>query len=219
MDISVLSNTAWAVVAGIARTLRVTVVNNTEVDRRLASGEGQLIVTWHGRTLIPLIYFRNKAIVSMVSPSRDGEIQYRLHRRYGWDAVRGSSGRDATRAVLGAVKRLRAGVTIAVAPDGPKGPAGSVQAGALYLAWKSGCPIMPIGVSATRAWQMGSWDRFMIPKPFTRIVLVFGEPIVRPDGVGEEWIRDAGAILADSINDLQRRADELTGYQPVADAP
>jgi lysophospholipid acyltransferase (LPLAT)-like uncharacterized protein len=218
-DIPLASTAAWVVTGTVARTLRITTVNAAETNHRLAHGQGQLIVTWHGRTLLPLIYFRGKKIVSMVSPSRDGEIQYRVHRRFGWDAVRGSSGRDATRAVIGAVKRLRTGTTIAVAPDGPKGPIGSVQAGTLYLAWKSGCPVVPIGASATRGWEMKSWDRFLLPKPFARLALVFGEPIVRPEGAKDEWVHDTGPALADAINEAQRRADEITGYRsPAVDA-
>jgi lysophospholipid acyltransferase (LPLAT)-like uncharacterized protein len=131
--------------------------------------------------------------------------------------VRGSSGRDATRAVLGAVRRLRTGQTIAVAPDGPKGPAGSVQPGTLFLAMKSGCPIIPIGASASSAWTINSWDRFFIPKPGARTVLVFGDPIVPPPGAGEDWVRETAPLLQSTINDLQGRADALTGYvQPVA---
>lgn len=212
-DVAVLSNVAWVVVSAIGRTLRINTVNIAEPDRRLAAGEGQLLVTWHGRTLLPLIYFRKKRVVSIVSPSRDGEIQYRLHRRFGWDAVRGSSGRDATRAVLGAVRRLRAGETIAVAPDGPRGPAGIVQPGTLFLAMKSGCPIMPAGVSASSAWVINSWDRFLIPKPGSRTALVFGDPIIPPVDADEDWMREMAPLLQATLNELQARADSLTGYR------
>lgn len=211
-DTAILSNIAWVVVSAIGRTIRLRTVNSDEVDRRLAQGEGQILVTWHGRTLVPLLYFRKKRVVSLVSTSRDGEIQYRLHRRFGWDAVRGSSGKDATRAVLNAVRRLRAGETIAVAPDGPKGPARVAQPGVLYLAMKSGCPVIPAGISSSSAWFINSWDRFLIPKPGARVVLIFGAPIYPSEGAGEDWIRDMTRQLEDSINGLQEEADALTGY-------
>jgi len=211
-DVAVLSNIAWAVVATIGRTLRLTAVNSADVNRRLHEGDGQILVTWHGRTLMPLIYFRRKRVISLVSTSRDGEIQYRLHRRFGWDAVRGSTGRDATRAMLGAVRRLRAGGTIAMAPDGPKGPAGIVQPGTLFLALKSGCPIIPTGVSSSPAWTINSWDRFMVPKPGARTALIFGDPIVPPEGAGEEWIRETAPRLEAILHALQEQADRRVGY-------
>src|SRR5690606_14940441 len=91
LELSLLSTLAWGLTSVVGRSLRLTVENDAEVQRRIAAGEGQILITWHGRNVIPLLHLRHKGVVIIISPSRDGEIQYRTFRRFGCDAVRGST--------------------------------------------------------------------------------------------------------------------------------
>jgi len=216
-EMAALTNLAWGLTAVFARTLRLTEVNGDAVNHRMRVGEGQILVTWHGRTLIPVFHLRNRGIVTVVSPSRDGEIQYRVFRRFGWDAVRGSSARGALQATLGAVRHLRAGRTLALAPDGPKGPAEIAQPGALFLAVKSGCPLVPAGVSAWPSWRLKSWDSYMVPRPFSRAVIVYGEPIRLDRDASPEDLREATERLNAALGSLRARADALARNRQPAE--
>lgn len=194
--------------------MRITVENGDVMENRLASGAGQVLVTWHGRTLVPLVNYRNRGLFTIISPSRDGEIQYRLYRKFGWDATRGSTGRDAAKAALACVRKLREGATLALAPDGPKGPSGVVQPGTFYFARKAGCPIVPAGVSARPAWSLKSWDSFQFPKFFAKCAIVYGEPVVVPADADDETLGRLALQMGETINALQLRADAIVGVKP-----
>jgi lysophospholipid acyltransferase (LPLAT)-like uncharacterized protein len=208
-EINAVANIAYVVVGAIGRTLRVHIENNAAMEDRMANREGQVLVTWHGRTLVPLFFFRGRRLFTIISPSRDGEIQFRLYRKFGWDATRGSTGRDAAKAALACVRKLKEGTTLALTPDGPKGPSGVVQPGTFYFARKAGCPIVPAGVSARPAWFLRTWDTFLFPLPCARAAIVVGDPIsVAPDA-DEATLQRLSVELSAAIDRLQARADEL----------
>jgi lysophospholipid acyltransferase (LPLAT)-like uncharacterized protein len=112
-------------------------------------------------------------------------------RRLGCKLVRGSSSRGGDRALLGLVRALKDGFTVAVTPDGPRGPYRSFAPGALVAAHRAGAPVVAFGVHASRAWYLKSWDRFMIPKPFARLTIVFDGPVMVPG----ETSRDAAEAV------------------------
>lgn len=214
LELGLLSTLAWGLTSVVGRSLRLTVENEAEVQRRIAAGEGQILITWHGRNVIPLLHLRHKGVVIIISPSRDGEIQYRTFRRFGCDAVRGSTGRNASKVTIAALRKLREGRTLALAPDGPRGPACVVQPGTLYLALKSGCPVIPAGVSAHPARSLKSWDAFLVPNLFARAAIVFGEPIYVPEDVDAGWLQNKAVELSGTVNGLQAHADRIVGRDP-----
>ena len=131
---------------------------------------------WHG-DMLPLLYqHRNEGVAVLISEHRDGEVIAQIARRLGFQTVRGSSSRGASRALVGLVKTLASGCDVAVTPDGPRGPAHSFAPGALIAAQRAAAPIIACGVDARRAWRLRSWDRFCIPKPFTRIKIAYADP-------------------------------------------
>ena len=145
----------------------------------------------------------------MISLSADGEYQNRIFRRFGWQVVRGSSGRGGVRALVGAVRRIQQGATFAFTPDGPTGPSHTVHPGVLFLSQKGECPIFPVGVSAYPRWLLSSWDRYLVPRPFSRAVMLYGDPITVPPAATEEELQRYAAILAERISDLERQAEEM----------
>ncbi|MCG9893949.1 MAG: lysophospholipid acyltransferase family protein, partial [Fimbriimonadaceae bacterium] len=138
---------------------------------------GVIFATWHGRTLLGTRVLRGEGIWALISHSRDGEMQNGIFRRFGFRTIRGSTGRGGIKAALEAVKVLRNGDRLAFTPDGPRGPSGIVQPGILLMARKSGAAVVPVGVSARRRWLVKSWDRYMVPKPFSQALMIFGDPI------------------------------------------
>jgi hypothetical protein len=133
---------------------------------------------------------------------RDGEIIARLVESWGYRTVRGSTSRGAGRALLGMVRDLAAGKEFAITPDGPRGPAGAAQPGVLMASQRARAPIVPMRSEVSATWHMKSWDRFMIPKPFARIRVIYGDPWVATsadDDAQEELARRMGPALPPGV--------------------
>lgn len=181
---------SW-IIRMIGVTWRVRMIDAAPVDRLRHDGQPVALLLWHGQ-LLPLLYvMRFQSIACLISTHKDGELIAQIARRLGCKLVRGSSSRGADRALLGLVRTLRDGFTIAVTPDGPRGPYRSFAAGALVAAHRAEAPVVAFGVHASRAWYLGSWDRFMIPKPFARLTIVFDTPRLVPG----DSSRDAAAAI------------------------
>lgn len=161
-------------VRGLAATWRVRVIGDGALRGERAAGRAVIITLWHGQ-MLPLLYqHRGERVAILISEHRDGEIIARIATALGHRTVRGSTTRGAGRALLSMVRQVEAGQDIAVTPDGPRGPAKSFAAGALIVAQRTGAAIIPATVVARSAWRLKSWDRFMIPRPFTRVVISYG---------------------------------------------
>ncbi|MDD3050776.1 MAG: lysophospholipid acyltransferase family protein [Candidatus Cloacimonetes bacterium] len=130
---------------------------------------------WH-RNQIPLLYFkRNKGITILISSSKDGELIAGPARVMGFNTARGSSRRGGLSAVKELIRKA-ADYSLAISPDGPKGPNMQVKEGALFVAYVTKLPVVPVGVHIEKEWIFKSWDRFRFPKPFSRINVIFDEP-------------------------------------------
>ena len=164
------------ILRALASTWRLRITNG-ESYRALRSRQQPFIFAfWHGQMLPLLWVHRGEGVRVVISAHRDGEIVARIAERLGHRTIRGSSSRGAARALLGIVRELEIGSEIAVTPDGPRGPARKFASGALVAAQRVGVPIIGIAVAASRAWHLRSWDRFMIPKPFSRVNVVYTMP-------------------------------------------
>jgi lysophospholipid acyltransferase (LPLAT)-like uncharacterized protein len=160
----------------LAWTWRIRVVNPEVIERLHRAKTPFVFACWHGQMLPLLWAHRGRGIAILVSEHRDGEIITRIARSIGFNAVRGSTSRGAGRALLGLVAELQRGNVVAVTPDGPRGPAGHFAPGALVAAQRAKAPVLTVGAHARSAWMLRSWDRFLIPKPFARVNLAYGEP-------------------------------------------
>lgn len=164
-------------VRALALTWRVRYVNDAVVRDLRQRREPFIYVLWHGQ-LLPLLWtHRNRAIAVIISEHRDGEIIARVAAAIGFRLVRGSTSRGAARALLNGSRELESGHDLAVTVDGPRGPSGVVAPGALVISQRTAAPMVPTAAATDRAWRLRSWDRFMIPKPFARVTVSYGEPI------------------------------------------
>jgi lysophospholipid acyltransferase (LPLAT)-like uncharacterized protein len=199
----------------IARTLRLRVIGEERVAEFQRQGKGVILVTWHGRTLVPITRFRNLGYWAIISTSRDGEYQNQIFRRFGWNTVRGStSARGAVQAALAMTRHLKAGATLAFTPDGPRGPSHQVQPGSIFLAQKSGCAIIPAGISAAPRCLVRTWDRYLLPLPFARAALIYGEPIFVPsDAKSEDEQRLWAEQIGKAIDALEAEAERVVGVR------
>jgi lysophospholipid acyltransferase (LPLAT)-like uncharacterized protein len=167
-----------AVAAGIGR-LVVRVLGATwRVSRGARSATSTPVVysLWHGE-LLPLLWaHRGEGIVVLISTHADGEIIARIAASLGYGLARGSSSRGATRALVELSRAVESGRNVAVTPDGPRGPRHAFAPGVLVVAQRTGVPVVCARASASRAWRLRSWDRFVIPKPFARVTVRYGLP-------------------------------------------
>lgn len=190
-------------------TLRWELFDEAGYSRGLPHGKPLLVGTWHNRILIlPLCYEwlcrSRRPLTVLTSASRDGALLARIVAAFGIGAVRGSSSRGGMAAVRELRKLLKAGRDVVITPDGPRGPAYQINPGLLFLAAKTGIPLMPIRVEYESFWEMRSWDKFRIPKPFSRVRVWMLPPVHIPDG--------EPAVIEAS----KARLEELLGKEPHA---
>lgn len=170
-------------------TWRIRVSDDDDLRRQRAAKQPVIFILWHGQ-LLPLLYHhRREGVAVLISEHSDGEIVARIAISLGYRTVRGSTSRGAARALIGLSRAVKEGHDLAITPDGPRGPARSFAAGALVVAQRTGAPMVPVAVSASRGWRLKSWDRFLIPKPFARVHIAYGDLMsIQPGDV-----RDAAA--------------------------
>ena len=194
----------------LGKTLRVEIRNESGVDPSSGTHPPIIFVMWHSRIFTgptgwKAVFGGKRRCVALTSASHDGDIVARAMSVFGIEAVRGSSSRRGVAALVGLKRALRDGNDICLTPDGPRGPRYKVQAGAVKLAESSGAPMVPIHVRFGSAWRLKSWDRLVIPRPFSRVWITFGAPIsVEPgmDGEAFEAARQkVELVLVDGADD------------------
>lgn len=162
----------------LARTWRVRVSGAEPVAALVAARRPYILALWHSRILPLLFSHRDRGIVLLISKHRDGGHLADLAAGLGYSAVRGSTNRSGEVGLLGIIRALETGNIVALTPDGPRGPAERAQPGIVSAARHARAPIVPISANASAEWRLPTWDRMRIPKPFARVDVVFGPPIV-----------------------------------------
>ena len=168
----------------------------------------KIMVFWHRKIFTVCNATRTiKKKASMVSSSKDGEILSELLRREGNEIIRGSSNKDNIKSLKESIKFVKKGYSLGIAIDGPKGPIFEPKAGAIYIAQKTGLPIIPVSSFCNKRWIFRNvWDRLEIPKPFSRNVHYVGEPFYISKDIS---IEEATEIVKENIHKAGRRAYEI----------
>ncbi len=199
----IIAALASPIVSALCRTLRWKIEGAEHFDEVRREGRQPILALWHGRIFAGLHYFRDRGVVVITSRNFDGEWIAGILHRFGFGSARGSTSRGAVRALVQLRRELAAGRPVAFTLDGPRGPARVAQPGAVWLAGATGHPLLPFHIEAARHWEISSWDRTQIPKPFTTVALVIGAPIPVPDtaeatveGKRQELERVLGALEA-----------------------
>ena len=161
-------------------TFRLKVENEKEWIDYIENGGSVLLCTWHQQFFSAISHFQNYKVFNpsiMISQSSDGEIVAGVAERTGWNTVRGSSSRDGRGALKKMIANFKESKLAAHIVDGPRGPSGKIKEGVIRLAHATDAVIVPFSVSAEKAWYFNSWDKFLLPKPFTKVLLRFGKMI------------------------------------------
>ncbi len=199
--ISLIAFVGPIIIKLLGRTWRVSLDGEDELSRHRQKGVKILYAFWHNR-ILPLAYvYRNRGVRIMISEHSDGELIARIVDRMGYNPVRGST----TKGGMKAARELildNSPYDLAITPDGPKGPRQIAQTGAAYIASRGGHALTPIAVSASSAWKLNSWDRFLIPKPFCRLDIAVGEPIFIDKYAKADQLNQSTQYLQNQLNDL-----------------
>jgi lysophospholipid acyltransferase (LPLAT)-like uncharacterized protein len=197
---------AYWLIRLIGCTLRVSI--SFEEGAQETLGQRPLIASFWHSCQIPATYAcRNLGVRVMSSNSYDGEYMGRIIHKFGFVAVKGSSSRNAVRALLGLRRALEQGWTVAFTLDGPRGPRYKVKPGPVALARSSGVPLTMFHMAVDRAWVLNTWDRLMIPKPFSRVLMRFGKLIPVPHDASDEALEHYQQQLQDSLDRVREFAE------------
>ena len=208
-QLSLIAALGYPIINALGHTLRWRTEGLEHFDAIRASGRQPVMAFWHGRILPATFNFRRRGIVVITSENFDGEWIARIIERFGYGTARGSTSRGALKAMKQLVNEMKAGRPAGFTLDGPRGPAGVAQAGAVWLASATGNPLLPFHLEASSHWSLRSWDRTQIPKPFTTVALVVGEPVEVPQGASGELLEQTRVELEKRLASLEARAVNL----------
>jgi lysophospholipid acyltransferase (LPLAT)-like uncharacterized protein len=197
--------------------LRLKVISEESAYSHLKKHGRVIVPLWHQRLLPALAYatkFREFHPIVMISQSRDGELIANIAQRLGLVPVRGSSSRGGAEALTTIVKKLEKNPAVVHIVDGPRGPKGKVKPGLIRMAKLSGAVILPLIVSADKAWIARSWDRFLIPKPFSRVTIRWEEPFSVPSDADHEKSDALRKNIEDRLTRAYAQADLESGWDP-----
>lgn len=196
-----------AFLRGLALTWRIETVHGERYARLKNSGEPLVFALWHGRMLLPIWCHRREGIATMASKSGDGEIIARWLANNGYLTVRGSTHKGGARGIVQLARHMERGHAAALTVDGPKGPPRVVQEGIVTLARRREAWILPVSGGASRPRFLRSWDRYLVPKSFSRNFVVYGEPL----RAGNETNAEVCLRIGEGIDAATAEADRLAG--------
>jgi hypothetical protein len=192
------------------RTCRIEIIGK---ENYLAAEKisPRIAAFWHFTYPSILYFYRDKDYLTIISRSRDGEFAARLVRSLGFYPFRGSPKKGGAAALKGIISAFRKSQGGGFVADGSQGPSQVAQKGLLLLSMYSGCPIMPVAVAADSCWRFKTWDRTLLPKPFSRVVLAWG-PMIRVErGASQEKIEEYRLQLERTLNEITLEADRAAG--------
>jgi hypothetical protein len=192
----------------VHRSCRTIVLGEDNLRECLEWGGPSIAAFWHCAYPGVLYFFRDKGYLTIISRSRDGELAARMIERLGYRSFRGSSGKGGATALKGLISAFREGPGGGFVADGSKGPARIAQKGLLILSLHTGSPIMPVGMAAHPCWRFRSWDKTVLAKPFSKVVMAFG-PLIRVEkGATAERIEQYRMELEAGLNAATEAAEQ-----------
>ncbi|WP_022852120.1 lysophospholipid acyltransferase family protein [Limisalsivibrio acetivorans] len=184
-------------------TFRYRVTGEENLEKATEGGRSVVFYTWHNQIFPVLHYHRGEKLAVIISASKDGDMMAYVAELFGYRTARGSSSRHGTRALLGAQRIMKEGWHGAVAVDGPKGPVYKFKPGAVYLAKITDKVLMPVIFNCKKRKKFASWDGFVLPAPFSRVEIHYGEPVFVSANTDPD-------IVKKDVEFIEKRTLELT---------
>ena len=195
---------AESIIRGLSRLIRTEVLGEEHPLRLVADGQPAIYAFWHDQLLLMIKAYRGKSRLRiLISASKDGELIARTMARFKFETVRGSSHRGGKEALKEMIALGRSGTSLAITPDGPKGPRHQLKPGVAQIACRSGLPVVPVAFVCSHGYRFGSWDRFLLPYPWARGIYSYGPPIYCSAG---ESVADFMKRVEQAMDDNQQTA-------------
>lgn len=188
----------------IKLTLKIEIIGK----ENMKEDKPYVLALWHNKvvaTVLALGFVKKRA--GLASPSADGELISVPLEKLGYKMIRGSSGKDSVKGLVQLIKAVKEGYSIGTPLDGPKGPRFEAKQGMMYVAQKSGSPMVFMGAAYSKKWVLSkTWDKCQIPKPFSKVVCVISEPFYIEKSIPVE---DYKEIVEKKLNDINEVAENL----------
>jgi lysophospholipid acyltransferase (LPLAT)-like uncharacterized protein len=206
---ALIGGAGGAMVTGLLRTVRSELVAGEDVEAELMLPRTPTIyVLWHGRLLPCAFHYRKQRLATLISRNRDGDYISRVVEGWGYEVIRGSSSRGGAAALRQIVGALERGTSVALTPDGPRGPIQRMKEGPLQAARLTGAPLVPAAAGAVHAAYFGRWDRFLVPAPFTWVPVALGEPVYVDRNAPAGEIEQLRRLVEGRINAVTTLVDQ-----------
>ena len=207
--LNILPPVAWTVMNLTTITIRTKIIGEEKIDPLRQDGKKLIYIFWHGRQFLLIRYLSKLNLAVMSSTSRDGMVQSKILKKFHFEIIPGSSSKTPVKALIKSLRKMQQGFNFAITVEGPRGPIYKVKPGALYLAKKTDGYLIPMIFSSSPARIFKAWDRYLLPMPFSRAVILFGEPFKPSSGLDEQTIQLESLELEETLNDLTKRADTI----------
>ena len=191
----------------LCKSLRITYKNKNVIDNLNQQNKKYILAFWHGTMLLPWYLHRNQNFASLISKSKDGDLLSKILRKWEYEVIRGSSSTGGDIALAIMVDYAKNNYSISVTPDGPRGPMFKMKAGAVITAKKSGLPLILAGVGFMKKRNLNSWDKFNIPKFFSRAQIIYSEPIYVDKNLNYNETSSVIIKCENLLNELQQQAE------------
>lgn len=193
----------------LLKSLRIEIKNSGHVLKITNEKKNFITAFWHGSMMIGWFIHRNKNFSALVSQSKDGEVLAAILEKWNYHVVRGSSSTGGSEALSTMIELVHKNYSLAITPDGPVGPIHKMKAGAVVTAKKSKVPLFLAGIGIKKKFVLKSWDRFEIPKPFSKVVVLYSDPIFIDDSMDYDATNQKIVECEKLLNKLQKEALEL----------
>ncbi|MCK5456304.1 MAG: lysophospholipid acyltransferase family protein [Melioribacteraceae bacterium] len=194
----------------LCKSVKVNRINYTVIEKLLSEKQNFVLAFWHGTMLVPWYFHRGQNFSALISQSKDGGLLANSLVKWGYRVTRGSSHKGGKEALETLLENSKQNFSIAITPDGPTGPPRVMKAGAVITAQRSGIPLVLCGVACNKKYTFNSWDKFEVPKFFSKVVMKYSDPII----VDENISRDETSKIIEQcdvkLNQLQKDADEIS---------
>lgn len=193
----------------LCTTLRVNYKNKKIIDDLRKKKQNYVLAFWHGTMLLPWFLHRNDGFAALTSKSKDGDLLAKQLKHWKYKVVRGSSSKGGDVALGVMVDHAKNGYSIAITPDGPRGPQHKFKAGAVITAKKSGVPLVLMGIGIKSKKKLKNWDRFQIPNPFSKVKVIYSDPVYVDGKLSYDETSNIIVECERILNELQKEAEKF----------
>ena len=211
---SIIAPVIALVIKLLSLSIKWKILNEENKLKAFENNEPIIVVFWHERiAVMSKIWPMEKPLAMLQSPHSDGQLIAKAINHLGFQTVWGSTNRNAVGGIIGLIKKAKKGISIGITPDGPRGPALECSQGPVAVAKISGLKIIPIAWSASNFWRLNNWDKSLVPKPFSKGIWVWGEPIKVPNNCSKDEIEIYTKKLSKALNFYTKLADKYFGHE------